>query len=73
MRCIKLVHAGFQDRLELEQQRYLSLVALQLLTEIILFWGRQFDLRNAARPTCDSELCPGQCSLELEIDTVQEH
>ena len=31
----KLVHAWGQDRLELEQQRHLSLVALELLTEII--------------------------------------
>jgi hypothetical protein len=31
----KLVHACGQDRLELEQQRYLSLTALELLIEII--------------------------------------
>ena len=31
----KLVHAWGQDRLEVEQQRYLSLMALELLTDII--------------------------------------
>ena len=41
----KLVHAWGQDRLELEQQRYLSLVALELLTEIIPSGNSIFRMR----------------------------
>jgi hypothetical protein len=53
----ELVHACGQDRLGMKQQRHLSLMALELLTDIYSLYGGQSDLRSAARPTCDGELC----------------
>ena len=39
----KLVHAWGQDRLELEQQQYLSLTALELLTRLFLLVQGKLD------------------------------
>jgi hypothetical protein len=53
----KLVHGWGQDRLGVEQERHLSLIALELLTDIIPSTAGKSDLRNATSPTCHGELC----------------
>jgi hypothetical protein len=57
MRCTSWCPCGDRTDLEVEQQRYLSLMALELLTDIIPSAPGNSIFRNATRPTCNGKFC----------------
>ena len=57
MRCTSWCTCGDRTDLEVEQQRHLSLTALELLTDIIPSAAGNSIFRNATRPTCNGKFC----------------